>query len=291
MAMIPCLWTDMLTEAEPDEAILLIGEAGFRQVEFGLTHEKLYLEGKEDEGSRIERIRRAAERAGVEIVQMHGHMFNLCDDNADEDIARAHRSIRRAAQLGVRWVVLHPGSHQDAGADPEVMEWTRRRNLEVFSAFARTAEEWGTGIAVENMIGRNRHGGRFGVTTGDLLWLVASVASDRVGICWDTGHALLSGIPQGPAIRAVGPRLVALHVADNDGHMDRHWAPHRGKVNWVEVMGALHAIGYDGPFNLEVPGEAMATPGAAKPEQMRYLYRLCEVLLDPAYVEQAVAQG
>lgn len=288
MAMTPCLWTDMLTEVEPEEAIRLIGEAGFRYVEFGLTHEKLYLEGKEDEGARIESIRQAAEEAQVEIVQMHGHMFNLCQDDAEDDIAWAHRSIRRAGQLGVRWVVLHPGSHPDAGADPEMMEWTRRRNLEVFQGFLKTAEEWGTGIAIENMIGRNRHGGRFGVTTADLLWLVDALDSDRVGVCWDTGHALLSNIPQGTALRAIGTRLVALHIADNDGNMDRHWAPYRGKVNWHDVMTALHDIGYAGPFNLEVPGESMATPRGAKLEQMRYLHRLSEVLIDPAYLKESL---
>lgn len=284
-SMMPCLWTDMLAEYPPEDAIRLIGEAGFRCVEFGLSHERDYLEGKEDEGARLQRIRRAAEEAGVQIVQMHGRLFNLCDQDSEENIAAAHRSLRRAGALGVKWVVLHPGSDKLAGADPEVLAWTRQRNLSVFRDFLKTAEEAGTGIAIENMIGSS-YGGRFGATTADIIWLVDELQSDRVGICWDTGHAELSKIAQGPALRAIGQRLVALHIADNDGLQDRHWAPLRGQVPWKEVLAALRDIGYAGPFNLEVPGEATATPTPAKPEKMRFLRKLCETLLDPSFAAE-----
>lgn len=295
MAMQPCIWTDMLEEYPPEDAIRIIGEAGFRYVEFGLGHERDYLEGKEDEGARLARIRRAAEEAGVQIVQMHGRLFDLCRPGCEDDIAWAHRSIRRAGQLGVRWVVLHPGSDKAVGADPKALEWTRQRNVDVFRAFLKTAEEANTGIAIENMIG-GRVGGRFGVTTSDLLWLVEQLNSDRVGICWDTGHGNLSRIDQGQAIRAIGRRLVALHIDDNDGAKDRHWTPLRGEVNWVDVMAALHDVGYSGPFNFELPGEAAVTPTAAKPEKIRYLLKLAQVLIDPAFVaekeaEQAQAAG
>lgn len=279
--MIPSLWTDMLTELEPEEAIRQIAKAGFKCVEFGLTHERVYLEGREDEESRLESIRRAAEESGVEILQMHGRLFNLCSENAEEDIAWAHRSIRRAGALGVKWVVLHPGSADHIAADPNVLEWTRKRNLEVFRAWLQTAEEAGTGIAIENMIENmnGKHRARFGAGVGDLLWLVEELDSPRVGICWDTGHAELSGLDQGRALRSIGKHLVALHIADNDGEADRHWAPGRGKVDWEAVLDALRSIGYKGPFNLEVPGEANATPRGAKPAKMRFLRELCTVLL------------
>lgn len=286
MPMQPCIWTDMMGEYAPEDAIRLIGEAGFRYVEFGLGHERNYLEGREDEGARIERIRRAAEEANVQIVQMHGRLFDLCRPDCEEDVEWAHRSLRRAGQLGVKWVVLHPGSDANVGSDPKALEWTRERNVEVFSAWLKTAEEAGTGIAIENMIG-GRVGGRFGVTTSDLLWLVDQLNSDRVGICWDTGHAELSRIDQRKSLRAVAHKLVALHIDDNDGVKDRHWAPGRGNVNWVEVMSTLHEIGFDGPFNYELPGESAVTPTAAKVEKMRYLLKLAQVLLDPAYVASA----
>lgn len=170
------------------------------------------------------------------------------------------------------------------------MEWTRERNLEVFRGFVKTAEEANTGIAIENMIGM-RYGGRFGVTTADLLWLVDELKSSHVGICWDTGHAELSKIDQSLALHTIGRRLVALHIDDNDGVKDRHWAPLRGNINWVDVMRALHEIRFSGPFNLELPGEAAVTPTTAKAEKVRFLLRLSEALLDPAYVGSQAEQS
>lgn len=261
----------------PEDAIRIIGKAGFRQVEFGLTHELQYLEKSDNDVERLASIRSAAEEVGVEICQMHGRLFKLCGDDPEEDIAAGHRSLRRAAAMGVKWVVFHPGSARNIQSDPERLEWTRQRNLEVFRDWLRTAEEVGTGIAIENMIaGRARY---FGGNVDDLIWLVDQLNSDRVGICWDTGHAQLSGIDQEVALKAIGDRLVALHIADNDGQADRHWAPGRGIVDWEAVMRGLKSIGYSGPFNLEVPGEANTTPTSLKSRKIRYLYELTELLI------------
>lgn len=277
-SMINSVSTDILIDWPPEDAIRIIGEAGFPCVEFGFKHEERYLEGREDEGERIQAIRRAAEKAGVQILQMHGRLFNPCAGNVDEDIAWAHRSIRRAAQLGVRWVVLHPGSAAGMGSDPEVNEWCRSRNVELFRSFVRTAVEVGTGVAVENMIG-GRRGPRFGVTVSDLLWLLAQVNSPALGVCWDTGHANLSRVEQGKALRAIRTRLVALHINDNDGEEDRHWAPFRGTIAWDDVMQALRDIGYSGPFNMELPGEQKATPQALRADKLRYLSRVGELMI------------
>lgn len=274
--MIPSISTDFLNEYPPEDAIRIIGEAGFRCVEFGFGHEAEYLEGKEDEGDRLARIKRAAEESDVAILQMHGRLFNPCGKNAEENIAWAHRSIERGAKLGVKWVVLHPGSPTGLGADPELWEATRRYNVDVFRGFVKTAERVGTGVAVENMIGGAR-GARFGATVPDLLWLVDEVGGP-FAICWDTGHAELSKVPQGRALRAIGRRLAALHINDNDGLEDRHWTPFRGQANWDEILEALREIGYEGPFNGELPGEQKATPTVVKTAKLEYLRRLLGVM-------------
>lgn len=271
--MLVSISTDFLGECEPWDAIRIIGEAGFEAVEFGFGHEAEYLEGREDEGTRLRQIRAAAERAGVRIAQMHGRLFDPCQPGADDDIAWAHRSLRRGAALGVDWVVLHPGTAPDVGADPEVARWNREQNLRVFRAWVETAHEVGTGVAVENMIGGAK-GPRFGATTADLVWLLEEIDSPRFGICWDTGHANLSKVNQRRAIQAIGARLVALHINDNDGLQDRHWAPFRGGIDWEEVVSALHAVGYSGPFNMELPGEQRETPLAVRLEKLRYLAAL-----------------
>lgn len=270
----------MLCYLPPEEAIGMIGRAGFRFVEFGLTHERRFLEqagGSKTEEARLERIRRAAEDAGVQIVQMHGPMFNVCAEDAAAGIAAAHRSLRRAARLGARWVVLHPGSAQGLTSDRERYEWTKQRNVEVFRDLLTTAEQVGVGIAIENMGGSE--GPAFGTNVSELLWLVEALDSPYAGICWDTGHAHLAGLDQGLAIRAVGTYLVALHLSDNDGKKDQHWCPGRGSVDWHAVMGALRDVGYAGPLNLEVPGETWVTPRSAMPAKLQYLAAVCAALI------------
>jgi len=286
--MIPSISTDILQEYEPDEAIRVIGEAGFRCVEFGFGHEADFLEGKEDEGARIERIKRAAEKAGVQILQMHGRLFNpLSGKDSEANIAWAHRSIERAAKLGVKWVVLHPGGPAGPGADPKEYEETTRFNLDLFTSYAKTAARVGTGVAVENMIGGAR-GLRWGAGVTDLVRLVDAI-DGPIGICWDTGHAELSRVPQGRAIRAIGHRLKALHINDNDGLEDRHWAPYRGQANWEEVVAALREIVYAGPFNAELPGEQKATPTPVKPAKLAYLRQLLGLMTQAQVSAQAAS--
>jgi sugar phosphate isomerase/epimerase len=276
----PCIWTGFLREYEPEEAIRLIGAAGFRQVEFSCNHEAGYLEGKEDEGHRLASIRQAAERAGVEIVQMHGRLFNHCKPDGDENVAWANRSLRRGAALGVRWVVLHPGFPDTYGTDTEEMEWTLRRNVEVFRGYIKTAEEVGVGVAVENLSLKSP---RFGSTVGDLVWLLDQVKSDHFGVCWDTGHANITGIDQARSLRALGKRLVALHIDDNDTKSDQHLTPMRGTIDWPSILQALQDIGYNGPFNLEVPGENKITPLEVRPFKMQYLLELSKLMLAPGF--------
>jgi sugar phosphate isomerase/epimerase len=54
------------------------------------------------------------------------------------------------------------------------------------------------------------------------------------------------------AVQLAGPHLAATHVHDNDGVNDTHQLPYRGNLPWDRCREALHAVGYDGVFMLEV---------------------------------------
>lgn len=71
--------------------------------------------------------------------------------------------------------------------------------------------------------------------------------------CLDLGHAEMKGAGSGAAamIRALGPKLEALHIHDNDRIHDSHQLPFSMKIDFREIVSALKEIGYGGYFTLE----------------------------------------
>jgi hypothetical protein len=106
------------------------------------------------------------------------------------------------------------------------------------------------------------------------------VGSPALGICLDTGHAILESWDNAEAVRVAGDLLIALHIADNDGSGDQHRTPYSygSQVDWPSVVAALRALGYDGVLNLEIPGER-GRPLAVLDAAMRYALDVSRLLL------------
>ena len=73
--------------------------------------------------------------------------------------------------------------------------------------------------------------------------LVRSFNSPWVRRSLDTGHAFLMRERGAPApdlwVEAAGELLAHIHLADNDGESDRHWACGEGGVAWEAVFRAI----------------------------------------------------
>jgi deoxyribonuclease-4 len=169
---------------------------------------------------------------GIGAVLSHGsYLINL----ASPDPALRHRSERsfiaeltRCEQLGIPWVVSHPGNFLD----------DRDRGLaRNAAALARclAAVPGTVGVALETTAGS---GTALGARFEDLAELIArlpSPAADRVGVCADTCHLFAAGYDLVTAYDAVWQRfdaviglerLVALHLNDSraglGSRVDRH---------------------------------------------------------------------
>ena len=77
-------------------------------------------------------------------------------------------------------------------------------------------------------------------------------AGDNIGICWDFGHAHLTGLDQVQALEYVGKRLKITHIHDNFYNNDHHIIPTIGLIEWDKIMPVIEKIGYEGPLTLEV---------------------------------------
>jgi sugar phosphate isomerase/epimerase len=60
------------------------------------------------------------------------------------------------------------------------------------------------------------------------------------------------GLDQREALRFIGTRLKATHVADNSGFNDDHIMPFQGTIDWRKILPVLHEIEYSGDLTYEI---------------------------------------
>ena len=75
-------------------------------------------------------------------------------------------------------------------------------------------------------------------------------ADERLRVCFDTNHLLIGDNVE--FVRALGEKIVTVHISDYDFSDERHWLPFEGKNDWDKIIGALCDVGYSGPFMYEV---------------------------------------
>lgn len=82
----------------------------------------------------------------------------------------------------------------------------------------------------------------------DILILFESLADQRVGFCFDTGHqAAFSRIALEKWIESLGPFLGQVHLHDNCGNQDEHLALGRGNIDFPMLFEHLKSIKKDPP--------------------------------------------
>ncbi|MFO8079469.1 MAG: sugar phosphate isomerase/epimerase family protein [Armatimonadota bacterium] len=261
------IWTAILVELEPAEAVAQLAAQGWDGLELSTEHIVAIEEAGRPEEIADE-VREVLEESNCVMPQVH-LLISANVAAADEferrrDMASVRRQIELCSRMGVRIGVIHPGGDQpDAFAD-ELAE--RERRVESFRKLADYAAQFDFSLAIENMTdgARDRRSSvgqrRYGATIEELHALIDAIDRPNVGICLDVGHAHVQGIDMAEGVRQCGDRLIATHIQDNDGRSDQHLAPIRGSIDWTAGIAALRETGYEGLFNLEIPGERGLPP-------------------------------
>lgn len=176
------------------------------------------------------------------------------------------RSLDVALDLGADLVYLHSAPHPSWTVEsrrlydeftppvgvrvPKGFDWEGawQQYVGVIEEMAGLAEREGVRLALEirpfEMVS-NADG---------MCRLLEAVGSPALGVVFDTAHFLVQKEVLPVAISKLQGRIFLVHLADNDGDLDYHWAPGRGAVPWEDVMGALRESGYDGFANIDVAG-------------------------------------
>jgi sugar phosphate isomerase/epimerase len=230
----------------------------------------------------VDAIRNEAEKLGIEFVQSHAPYRGALDREllSTPEGTRffrdmSLRAIEITKMLGGKWVVMHPGT--DFTCETGDYEAQIRYNQELYAEELELSAKLGVGLAFENMCdaGQRR---RFGVTSKELIELMAACDSPYVGICWDVGHAHRTMDNQIPSILQLGDRIKVLHIDDNLGKDDLHILPFTGSIPWDDVMHALYMGGCKADLIFEI-GTCNGMPDNLKNEVASLCYKIGEHLV------------
>lgn len=234
------------------DSIRLIKEAGFEAVDISM-HTASIPGGPiaSDTWQKwMEEVGEALGQTGLKATQSHAMfrsgLFTYNEGMDSHIIKMIKRNMYICGQLGIPETTIHPLHHQEVKGlnHDQIM----KKNVEWYHLFEDEAAKYNVGIAIENMFP-----GPF-ATADELLELIdlLGATSGLYGICWDTGHANITGQNQYESIMKMGKQLKCTHIADNRGKTDDHVIPRLGNIDWEQVSAGLKTSGYCGDFTYEV---------------------------------------
>lgn len=231
----PCLEWIFAEDEAVEDRVAAASKFGLQQVEFWFWRNR-----------GVERLAAALEANGVGVSAV------VVDPQADIADRGTHQtwlknvedSAAVAARLRSQVLVATAGLRAAGGPDDS-------EQLEVvadgLSRAAGIAAAHGVRIALEPLNDRVDHPGT--LLTSSLLasQVIDRVDSKSLGILLDVYHSHAMGEDVVEIIRALGPRIFHVQVADDPGRNE----PGTGHIDWVAVLAALEEVGYEGSIGLE----------------------------------------
>lgn len=216
----------------------------------------------------LQRMKRSADDAGVEIFQAHGSNPFRGDMRSYTEVdAPFLRQLDTCKALGCKYLVLHPYTE---GVDYyyDSHETIMKKNIELIELLLPHAERRGVTLCLENL--PFRYVDMCRVT--EVKKVVEKIGSPNLGACLDTGHVNVMKENIYESILLLGKDLKTLHVHDNYSFSgDRHYIPYKGTVDWDGFIKALNEIGYKGCMSLETCID-LRTPEPMKEMLQKGLY-------------------
>lgn len=158
------------------------------------------------------------------------------------------RAIECTAEAGGKICVIHPAAFKSP-----------QENAEMYRKLLPFAKAHGVKIATENMWAWNKEkdcADFAACATAENFNAVLDAVNDEAFVaCLDIGHAEMMGDMANAVelIHALGDKLQALHIHDNDKHRDLHQIPFSMSIDFQAVAKALKEISYQGDFTMEAP--------------------------------------
>jgi len=146
-------------------------------------------EAKEISQEDAERFRAEAEKAGLGGITIHtSYLINIGSPNPvlwEKSVDALKVEVERAHILGIKYLVLHPGSHVGSGLENGIKRIAEGLN----SVISETPDD--VVILLENTAGQGTNIGHRFEHIADIMGRVDD--EKRVAVCFDTCHAFAAG--------------------------------------------------------------------------------------------------
>ena len=199
----------------------------------------------------------AAKDAGLNISQTHltyypGHLKTIGDGTyeAFEEymLPLFIREIELTSEINCPVAVIHLYFENDR-------EKSREGNKRLITGLLPILEKNNVVLSIENIFGPDLSEAYLS-GADDLLYYTDFFKNDYLGICLDTGHAILRNQNPVEMLKAVQNNLTALHLHTTVPFVDLHAVPYMAsyleQIDWVEFYDILSKTKYKGTFNMEV---------------------------------------
>lgn len=221
------------------DALRALGDQGVTAVELCTSYPRLGIHFPDYFDHRnafeIEMMLAELRSSGIRVNSVHAPFGVNCDISSPRDEVHERGvdglidSIELASVVGAGIVVIHAS---DVLTDGICKRLDRARG--VLREVSVVAEESGVVLALENL-----PPGYLGHTPEEMMLLMEGVKTEAVGVCFDSGHANLSGRFKEFA-QLLLPYAVEVHVHDNDGIHDQHKFPGEGTIEWKVFCELYH---------------------------------------------------
>lgn len=230
-------------------AFKALKEGGFTHFDYTLfwKGETEHIGVGDDFRENAKKTRKLFEKYGLTCEQTHAYFTGgISEESIKNRTEYIKKDIEITSILGATITVVHP-----------INEWSWEENFEwIKTNFLPVAHQFGVKIAIENTWGvkDNKIVRMCTSTPEDFTSFIDAFNDDMVCAVLDIGHAEMNqlGTSAVEMIKALGPRLQALHIHDNDKWCDAHQIPYTQKINFSKVLEALKEINYQGNITFEV---------------------------------------
>lgn len=236
------------------KAVELIAKAGFDGWDFSLYEICNYSKklGRAPESDHplagaeylkfVRELRRIGEDNGIVCNQSHAPVPTYAAPVRD----LLKRAIECTAEAGGEICVIHPGNN-----------YSVEENAGIYRELLPFAKACGIKLATENMWNWDKEKDQAAPaacsTPESFCAHLDAVDDPDFVACLDIGHAQMRGHNTSAVemIHALGGRIGALHLHDNDQWKDSHQIPFSMNIDFDAVTRALNAVGYSGWVTLE----------------------------------------